>query len=170
MSAPDASCASAMTACDGYLPVPTIRRDRNVRPAMTRGSEIIGSGLRAQGFGVQPPPTNLTISTSSPSLIERVLVMLALDDDDVVLDRDDAGIDVQRGEQRADRDGAGDIERLAVQLYRQSLLHTGARPNSSRTSLSNWSPLVTRCPGSGTSGAGRRPRRRARARNRRAWS
>ena len=37
MSAPDAACACAMTACDGYLPVPTISRDVNVRPAMTKG-------------------------------------------------------------------------------------------------------------------------------------
>ena len=31
ISVPDAACASAITACDGYLPVPTIRRDRKVR-------------------------------------------------------------------------------------------------------------------------------------------
>ena len=30
-----------MTACDGYLPVPTIRRDRNVLPAMVNGSETM---------------------------------------------------------------------------------------------------------------------------------
>ena len=34
MSAPDASCARCMTANDEYLPVPTIRRDANSRPAM----------------------------------------------------------------------------------------------------------------------------------------
>ena len=34
MSAPDASCAFTITACDGYLPVPTIRRDANVLPAI----------------------------------------------------------------------------------------------------------------------------------------
>src|ERR1043166_4119004 len=36
MSAPDASCAFAMTALDGYLPVPMMSRDWNVFPAMTR--------------------------------------------------------------------------------------------------------------------------------------
>ena len=36
MSAPDAACACAITACDGYLPLPTINRDLNVRPAMTK--------------------------------------------------------------------------------------------------------------------------------------
>ena len=34
---PDAACARAMTACDGYLPLPTISRDENVRPAMVNG-------------------------------------------------------------------------------------------------------------------------------------
>jgi hypothetical protein len=36
MSAPDASCALTMTAGDEYLPVPTMRREENVLPAMTR--------------------------------------------------------------------------------------------------------------------------------------
>ena len=50
ISAPEAMWASAMIVCEGYLPVPTTRRDPNVRPAMTRGSEVIkkaqGSRLR----------------------------------------------------------------------------------------------------------------------------
>ena len=29
-----------MTACEGYLPVPTIRRDRNVLPAMVKVREF----------------------------------------------------------------------------------------------------------------------------------
>src|SRR5687767_5242779 len=41
MSAPDASCARAMTGCDGYLPVPMISRDWNVRPAITNGESVI---------------------------------------------------------------------------------------------------------------------------------
>src|SRR6266849_2560326 len=36
MSAPDASCALTMTACDEYLPVPMMRRDANVLPAMEK--------------------------------------------------------------------------------------------------------------------------------------
>ena len=46
-------------------------------------------------------------------------IRLTLDDDDVVFDRDDTGIDVECGEQRADGDRAGDLVRLAVQTYRQ---------------------------------------------------
>src|SRR6185503_16152144 len=40
MSAPDASCACAITACDEYLPVPTMSREVNVRPAMTNGVSV----------------------------------------------------------------------------------------------------------------------------------
>src|SRR5438874_6833318 len=36
-SAPDASIASIICAFDAYLPVPTIRRERNSRPAITKG-------------------------------------------------------------------------------------------------------------------------------------
>ena len=87
MSAPEATCASAMTACDGYLPVPTTSREPNVRPAMMRGSEFMMlvqadgrradncpnlrlPGLReasARAARRHPPPTKLTISISSPS-------------------------------------------------------------------------------------------------------
>ncbi len=42
MSAPEASCACAMTACEGYFPVPTMRREVNVRPAMTNGVSVNG--------------------------------------------------------------------------------------------------------------------------------
>src|SRR5262245_41439566 len=40
ISVPDASCAAFITACDGYLPAPTTRREWNVRPAMTSGAVI----------------------------------------------------------------------------------------------------------------------------------
>ena len=43
MSAPDASCACAITACDGYLPVPTMSRDENVRPAMVKGVSVMSN-------------------------------------------------------------------------------------------------------------------------------
>src|SRR5687767_12415910 len=43
MSAPEAACACAITACDEYFPVPTIRRDLNSRPAITNGVSAINS-------------------------------------------------------------------------------------------------------------------------------
>src|SRR5688500_867305 len=42
MSAPDAVCACAITACDGYLPVPTMSRDRKVRQAMMKCVLVMG--------------------------------------------------------------------------------------------------------------------------------
>ena len=39
ISVPDASCAARMIWCDGYLPVPTMRRLVNLRSAMTSGAE-----------------------------------------------------------------------------------------------------------------------------------
>src|SRR5688572_33141667 len=41
MSAPEASCASRMTCRLGYLPVPTIRRDLNSRPARISPSPMV---------------------------------------------------------------------------------------------------------------------------------
>src|SRR5881392_878814 len=41
MSAPDAACACVMTACDEYLPVPTMSRDTKVRPAMVKGESVM---------------------------------------------------------------------------------------------------------------------------------
>ena len=47
ISVPLARCASAITACEGYLPVPTMSRDRNVFPAMTSGSATMANILFA---------------------------------------------------------------------------------------------------------------------------
>ena len=138
MSAPEARCASAMTAFDGYLPVPTTRRERKVRPAMMSGSEVIYS-LR----GLVPGCWLLAAGSWSSAAADeshdfdlvaladhRVVVPLTLDDDDVVFDRDDAGIDVERASSALMRDRAGDFERLAVQSYGQSLLQTRSSPPS----------------------------------------
>src|SRR5262245_37195233 len=40
MSAPEASCACAITGNDEYFPVPTMSRDLNVRAAMTNGVSV----------------------------------------------------------------------------------------------------------------------------------
>src|SRR2546423_10336298 len=47
MSAPDAACACAITACDEYLPVPTMSREEKVRPAMVKGVSVISERLSA---------------------------------------------------------------------------------------------------------------------------
>ena len=40
ITAPEASCAATITSGEGYLPVPTMRREGNVRPAIVRGVSI----------------------------------------------------------------------------------------------------------------------------------
>src|SRR5689334_10641307 len=57
MSAPEASCACAMIGCDEYLPVPTIRREANVRPAMTKGVSVTGVLPASAYHSVDPRPS-----------------------------------------------------------------------------------------------------------------
>src|SRR5688572_30603336 len=122
MSAPDASCARAMTACDGYLPVPMIRRDWNVRPAMTNGESVIQqiSNPKPQAPRIQSPRIQIpeiinhqsSFIDDSPSADEvddlhsiavldhDLLEALAFDDGEVVLDRHAPRVDVELLEQR----------------------------------------------------------------------
>src|SRR4030095_2762954 len=60
--APEASWACFMTSIDEYLPVPTMRRDENSLPPMTRFVSFM-----ALASVPYPPPIGLTISTRSPS-------------------------------------------------------------------------------------------------------
>ena len=55
---------------------------------------------------IQPPPTKLTISISSPSTIVVVAVGGALDDQEVALDGHAARIDLEPGKQVGDRERA----------------------------------------------------------------
>jgi hypothetical protein len=125
------------------------------------------SGLMAQGLWLSASaPTHESHDFNLVAVIDnRVVVVLSFHDHHVVLDGDDTGIDVERGEQRADRHRCGDVERLAVQSYGQSLLHfpfslfpcyshTAPSPNSCNTSFSTRSPVVTRWLGSATFGGG----------------
>src|SRR5581483_10245483 len=90
-SAPDASCAFTMTAGDEYLPVPTKSRDLKVRPAMVKVS--MGSSAADE--------------IDDLDLIAIVdggrVVGGALDDDQVVLDRDAPRIDLELSQQFTDR-------------------------------------------------------------------
>src|SRR3954463_7247310 len=108
MSAPDARCASAMIALDGYLPVPTIRRERNERPAMTRGSSNMALSYRL-------PPASARQADHLPSVAvvdRRGFVAGPLDDVEIVFDRDAPRLDLQLGEQRRDRQRTGELERV----------------------------------------------------------
>src|SRR5436190_4424330 len=102
ISAPDASWAFTITAGDEYLPVPTIRRDANDLPAMTR----------------------LSMSSSTADEIDDldavavadhgVCIGGALQHVEVVLDRDASRIDVEPAEQLDHRQRLRDLDGIAV--------------------------------------------------------
>jgi hypothetical protein len=102
MSAPDASCALTMTACDEYLPVPMMRRDANVLPAIEK----------------------VFMLSAADKIDDLYVIALAhdggvkhrtLEDDEVVLDGDAARVDVEHRQQFADRERTGKVEGIAVQ-------------------------------------------------------
>ena len=65
ISAPEASCAATITSGEGYLPVPTMRRERNVRPAIVRGVSI--GCLRLVVAGLQAGTRHAGLETGAPS-------------------------------------------------------------------------------------------------------
>src|SRR4030095_10702634 len=103
ISAPEAACACAITACDEYLPVPTMRRDLNVRPALTKGA----SGNPQPRF---PLSTSFLVVLATAHEIhdlhsiafadEDVRVRFSLDDVLVMFDRNAPRIDIELVEQR----------------------------------------------------------------------
>src|SRR6185503_3713820 len=116
MSAPDASCARAMIACELYFPVPMISRDENVRPAMTNGESLI---QKSQSPNPKRQDGRISISNHQSSFIDDspaaheiddlhlvavahddVREAMALDDRKVVLDGDAPRVDVEPFEQR----------------------------------------------------------------------
>src|SRR5688500_11507106 len=93
MSAPEAACACAITGCEGYLPVPTISREANVRPAMTNGVSVMPLAATHEIHDFDP------VAVVHQHLGEP----LAPDDGEVVLDRDPSRIDVEPLQQRGHR-------------------------------------------------------------------
>src|SRR5688572_29586547 len=115
MSAPDASCARAITACDEYLPVPMIRREANVRPAMTNGESVIQKS-QIPNLKSQLPTTNKIHNLHLIALVDHHLgKAVASDDGEVVLDRHAPRVEVELFEQGNDRKRLLDVERFAVE-------------------------------------------------------
>src|SRR6185503_16435416 len=90
ISAPEASCACTITGLDGYLPVPMIRREVNVRPAIVSGSMRLPAADEVDDL-------DLVAVVDDFSAVER-----AADDGEVALDRDAAAVDAQRLQQGVD--------------------------------------------------------------------
>src|SRR5688572_6055298 len=115
MSVPEARCASAITACEGYLPVPTMSRERNVLPAITSGSDIRVDLTQLPTTNYQLPKKQLPTAKKPTSkltaayevddfdlvavLQHRRVIRVAFDDDHVVLDCDASSVDAQLFEQ-----------------------------------------------------------------------
>src|SRR5688572_18193033 len=137
ISAPDASCACAITALEGYLPVPTMSRDRNVRPAMTKleSTMVKFTNVRIYEWmdcrgSVAPQFVHSSIRQlrrSSPSADEvHNLHPVAVSDDDlgealplqdgeIVLHGHASRIDIQPDQQVGNADWMVELERFAVQ-------------------------------------------------------
>ena len=100
-----------MIVCDGYLPVPTIRRDRKVLPAITNGSDIeLTTADEVDDF-------DFVILMD-----DRRGVCVAFDNDEVVFHRNATRVDTERLEEAAHRHRAGNLVRLTVEANRQIVL------------------------------------------------
>src|SRR5688500_10897566 len=106
MSAPDAACACAITACEGYLPVPTISRDRNVRPAMTKGVSVICATSSGPSGQIEHSPLTTPDEIDDLDAValvhERVVEEVPLQDREVVLDSHAPRIDGELRQQVGD--------------------------------------------------------------------
>src|SRR5688572_31722355 len=99
MSAPDAAIDCAITACDGYFPLPTINLEVNVRPAMTSGVSFIESP-RVMWLSAADEVDDLD---AVAFVDERHLEHRPLENDEVVLDSHAARINRQPRQQVGDR-------------------------------------------------------------------
>src|SRR5262245_56104071 len=119
MSAPDASCACAMTACEEYLPVPTMSRERNVLSAMVKAVSVIAAWCFVPSYPLCPACLSAAHEVDDLQPIafahHRVGKSVVLDDREVVLDGHTPGIDLQRHEEIGDRQRPLELERFSVE-------------------------------------------------------
>src|SRR5688572_32876152 len=98
ISVPDAAWACAITACDGYLPVPTIRRDVKRRPAMTKAVSFMAK------VPVQLPAADEVHDFDPIAIVHpHVGKQRSFDDGVIVLHGDAARIEGQLRQQVGDR-------------------------------------------------------------------
>ena len=111
MSAPEASCACAMTVCDGYLPVPTISLDLNVRPAMVKGVSAIATAC----LSCLPAADEVHDLNAVAVADERGGEGVALENHEIVLDGDAPRINLELLEQFVHRQRLVELEWLPVE-------------------------------------------------------
>src|SRR6266496_4517448 len=125
-SAPDASIASIIVSFESYLPVPTISRDRNSRPAMV-------SGKRSSEVSTAVP---MSAASDEVNYLDDVAAVKRMgvkavaisENRPVVLDHNESRIDSERVEQLAKRAVTrylprGSVHRQSDRLFRGRRLH-----------------------------------------------
>ena len=122
MSAPDASCACAITACDEYLPVPTMSRDVNVRPAIVKEYQLPRRASMCSRNAVSCVSSLWRVASAAAHEIhdfdpiavadERGRERVALEDREVVFDGDAPRIDLEPLEQLLRPTAAGRARRV----------------------------------------------------------
>src|SRR6266545_576097 len=100
-----------MTAKEEYLPVPTISRDVNERPAMISGSGFMVLDSSADGAAADEVDDLDLIAC----LHFRRVVVGALHDVEVAFHGHPARIDPKLGEQRGQCHGTGDVDWIAIE-------------------------------------------------------
>src|SRR2546426_8723216 len=104
MSAPEASIARTIVSLSRYFPVPTMRRDWNVRPPMVSGVSCAGSTAVVMRSPASHEVHQLDrVALRHPHVPQR----RAAHDAAVVLDHDGARIERERPEQLEQRGGPG---------------------------------------------------------------
>src|SRR5947207_14977102 len=119
ISAPDASCAFTITAGELYLPVPTIRRDENVVPAITNTSDVI------MACPINPPQRSAAdeVDDFDPIAVPHhgFGKGRTLENRQIVLDGDTPRIDLEPVEQLGHRQRTGNLDGVAVQRNLQTV-------------------------------------------------
>jgi len=90
-----------MTGCEEYLPVPTMSRDLNARPAMVNGESFMALSLirRDKGRAAAPAADEIHDLDLVAVAHQRGSERVAFDNHHVVFDRNPPGIDIQPLEQ-----------------------------------------------------------------------
>src|SRR5258705_801206 len=153
MSAPDAACACAITACDEYLPVPTMSRDVKVRPAMVNGVSVMSRPLNSAATHEIDDLDAVAVAD------ERRRERGAPDDHEVVLHRDAPRVDVEPFEKFLHRQRL--LEIVGIPVERNA--HGRGSENCTLGGMAPGAPTATRFNRREALDRFRRARRRTRA-------
>src|SRR5690606_33575391 len=135
ISAPLASMARRVSAKSLYFPVPTMRRERNVRSPRENVSSMISSGPRGRPVALSRCGRWTAGSAAADELHDLELVagreprgrvLVARHDVAVALDGDPALAEAELVQQVGDGDAVADVARLAVQPDLHSADDSGA--------------------------------------------